>query len=75
MRVEERFWAKVNKSDECWVWTAATNSKGYGSFAGRRIIGRADSATLMLAELTDGGLSLVVVPDGTTDIAKASPRI
>lgn len=29
----------------------------------------------MLAELTDGGLALVVVPDGTTDIAKASPRI
>lgn len=29
MRVEERFWDKVNKSDECWVWTAATNSKGY----------------------------------------------
>jgi len=43
--------------------------------AGRRIIGRADSATLMLAELADGGLALVVVPDGTTDIAKASPRI
>ncbi len=22
MRVEERFWAKVDKSDGCWVWTA-----------------------------------------------------
>lgn len=28
------FWEKVNKksNDECWVWTAATNGKGYGVF-------------------------------------------
>jgi hypothetical protein len=28
----ERFWSKVNKSDDCWNWTAATNKKGYGIF-------------------------------------------
>lgn len=28
--LEERFWAKVDKSQECWVWTAARNRKGYG---------------------------------------------
>lgn len=28
---EQRFWAKVNKTPGCWLWTAAT-SKGYGSF-------------------------------------------
>ena len=28
--LEKRFWAKVEKTDECWVWTAVTNSKGYG---------------------------------------------
>lgn len=32
MRVEERFWAKVDKSDGCWVWTAGISSGGYGSF-------------------------------------------
>ena len=25
----QRFWAKVNKTDTCWLWTAAT-TKGYG---------------------------------------------
>ena len=29
---EIRFWAKVDKSGDCWVWTAAIN-KGYGVFA------------------------------------------
>lgn len=28
----ERFWAKVRKSDGCWIWTAALNPKGYGKF-------------------------------------------
>jgi hypothetical protein len=29
--VEERFWAKVNKTDGCWEWIGATAS-GYGYF-------------------------------------------
>lgn len=29
---EARFWAKVDKTGDCWVWTAATNPKGYGQF-------------------------------------------
>ena len=27
-----RFWAKVNKTAACWLWTAATTSDGYGLF-------------------------------------------
>ena len=27
---DERFWEKVNKTDSCWLWTAATNGAGYG---------------------------------------------
>jgi hypothetical protein len=27
-----RFWAKVDKSGECWVWTAAVYPRGYGAF-------------------------------------------
>ena len=29
-RIKERFWAKVQKSDGCWDWTASLNSNGYG---------------------------------------------
>jgi hypothetical protein len=28
----ERFWAKVDQSGECWVWTASANNVGYGWF-------------------------------------------
>lgn len=35
MRPEDvdRFWMKVDKSGECWLWTAAVDPKGYGQFA------------------------------------------
>lgn len=28
----DRFWSKVDKSGECWVWTAGLFSNGYGQF-------------------------------------------
>lgn len=28
--LHERFWAKVDKTDECWLWTGARNGDGYG---------------------------------------------
>jgi hypothetical protein len=30
--VAVRFWAKVDKSGECWVWTAGKVGAGYGHF-------------------------------------------
>ena len=33
----ERFWQKVEKTDGCWNWTAATRSTGYGCI---RVSGR-----------------------------------
>lgn len=27
-----RFWTKVDRSGECWLWTAGKNGKGYGKF-------------------------------------------
>lgn len=31
----ENFWAKVNKTETCWLWTAALNPGGYGRLRGR----------------------------------------
>ena len=31
--ITERFWEKVDKSGECWIWTAARQKFGYGKFA------------------------------------------
>lgn len=31
--VEERFWIKVDKSGDCWLWTSATDSGGYPIFS------------------------------------------
>lgn len=28
----DRFWEKVDKSQECWVWTGCRQSGGYGNF-------------------------------------------
>jgi hypothetical protein len=30
---ERRFWAKVKKTDGCWLWAASINRSGYGQFA------------------------------------------
>jgi hypothetical protein len=28
----DRFWNKVDKTDDCWLWTGYKNNKGYGMF-------------------------------------------
>ena len=30
--IAERFWSKVDKSGECWQWTAGKTADGYGNF-------------------------------------------
>ncbi len=35
--IAERFWAKVVKSDTCWIWTASTTKGGYGQFGIRSL--------------------------------------
>lgn len=32
----ERFWAKVSKGPDCWLWLAARTPKGYGQFSPHR---------------------------------------
>lgn len=51
-----RFWSKVDKSGECWEWTAYTDKKGYGSF---RLNGKIRKAHRVAYELIKGK-----IPDG-----------
>ena len=32
MTMNKRFWAKVVKTEQCWLWTGAKRNKGYGAF-------------------------------------------
>jgi hypothetical protein len=47
----ERFWSKVNKTANCWVWTCRIDHKGYGRFA---IDGVYHRAHRVAWELTNG---------------------
>ena len=50
-----RFWSYVDMSGECWVWTGARNSKGYGRDYGRfGVSGRMILAHRVAWELADG---------------------
>lgn len=32
MNIQERFWAKVDMTSDCWLWTAHVTQRGYGQF-------------------------------------------
>jgi hypothetical protein len=51
--IEERFWPKVNKTKDCWLWTAGKDLKGYGSFS---INGKSTIAHRVAYELTYGAI-------------------
>lgn len=57
LTVEERFWAKVQKTDTCWLWTACVVRGGYGLFMVRH--GEAWMAHKYAYHLTGG-----IVPEG-----------
>lgn len=56
---EQRFWAKVNKTDSCWLWTAYRNRKGYGEFGMGGHRGRMYLAHRVSWEMANG-----TIPDG-----------
>ena len=47
----ERFWSKVDKSGQCWDWTATIHKTGYGSF---RFKGKIALAHRVAFELSKG---------------------
>lgn len=54
--LEQRFWSKIRKTPDCWVWTAATDSDGYGQV---KVDGRYRRAHRVAWEMTNGP-----IPDG-----------
>lgn len=54
--LEDRFWAKVDKTDDCWLWTSATRTDGYGIFGVRSKVKAAHRVSYELAHGT--------IPDG-----------
>jgi hypothetical protein len=62
--VQERFWSKVDKSGQCWLWTAARFSNGYGAF---RVAGNNVRAHRHSYELTNGPIPPGMVVCHTCD--------
>lgn len=55
----ERLWAKVDRTESCWIWTGGTNIKGYGCIGlGERGRGKA------LAHRVSWELAFGPIPDG-----------
>lgn len=55
--LEERFWAKVQKTEGCWYWTGAKLRSGYGVIGlGRRQKGNTKLAHRLSYEWTHGPL-------------------
>lgn len=51
-----RFWAKVQKTDTCWVWTGTRQQKGYGRFslAGKMIVAHRVAYVSLVGPIPDG---------------------
>lgn len=56
----DRFWSHVDKSGECWLWTATTTRLGYGNFS---VGGRTKTAHRVLYQWLHGSLTRDVVVD------------
>ena len=54
--VEERFWEKVDKTGDCWIWTATCNSDHYGRFwrDGKRVLAHRLSYEWVHGEIPEG---------------------
>ena len=52
--MEERFIAKINKTETCWLWTASKDAKGYARFSTGGRKGKSHSAHRTAYELWVG---------------------
>lgn len=56
MQHEARFLAKVDKSGDCWLWTAKCNNRGYGMFGlnGRMVTAHRVAHELWVGPIPEG---------------------
>lgn len=66
--IAERFWEKVDKSGDCWLWTAAVGLDGYGVFG----LGR---GKLVRAHRLSYQLSVGEIPEGLFVLHKCNVRL
>ena len=55
--IEERFWAKVKKTKQCWIWTGSRGNRGYGRF-------RMDKDDYWNAHRVTWAITFGPIPDG-----------
>lgn len=65
--MNDRFWSKVDKAGNCWLWTAATRPNGYGCI---RVQGRLESAHRIAYELANGK-----IPDNLVVMHRCDTRL
>lgn len=51
LTLSKRFWCKVDKSGDCWIWKGGKSKEGYGRF---KIKGKLYGANRVSYELTNG---------------------
>jgi hypothetical protein len=57
---EARFWAKVEKTDGCWLWRGAKSSGGYGCIGwDGKIVGAHRASWLLRHGIIPGGLHVL----------------
>lgn len=52
----ERFWAKVDRTPDCWLWTGGKKAAGYGQFAvhGHKVIAHRFAYATFVGPIPDG---------------------
>jgi hypothetical protein len=57
--LSERFWPKVDKTDECWIWRGGLTSNGYGSLSaggsnGRKLLAHRVAYEFVIGPIPEG---------------------
>ncbi len=56
LTAEERFWMKVDRTADCWIWKACQTPHGYGQFsvAGRIVMAHRFAYEVLVGPIPDG---------------------